>query len=64
MLDLVFVRKDPCTGELPAIDVESEELSARELAEAIESTGGGVMTQGLLGLASIEEIVAELASTG
>jgi hypothetical protein len=100
VLDVLFVRKDPDTGELQTIDVQSEELQAlagtgtlgvsrrelegvgdelapgqaagmilvehawaRELVEAIESTGGGVLAQGLLGPDAIEEIVAELAST-
>ena len=100
VLDVLFVRKDPATGELQTIDVQSEELQAlsgarslgvsrrevdgvgdelapgqaagmilvehvwaRDLAEAIESTGGGVLAQGLLGAAAMEEIVAELAST-
>ena len=100
VLDVLFVRIDPDTGELQTIDVQSEELRAlaatrrlgvsrreiegvgeelapgqaagmilvehvwaRDLAEAIESTGGGVLAQGLLGPAAMEEIVAELAST-
>jgi hypothetical protein len=100
VLDVLFVRKDPATGELQTIDVQSEELQAlagtqtlavsrreidavgeelapgqaagmilvehvwaRDLAEAIESTGGGVLAQGLLGPDALEEIVAELAST-
>lgn len=100
VLDVLFVRKDPDTGELQTIDVQSEELQAlagtqtlgvskreiegvgdelapgqaagmilvehvwaRELAEAIASTGGAVLAQGLLGPDAIEEIVAELAST-
>jgi hypothetical protein len=99
VLDVLFVRKDPATGELQTIDVQSEELQAlagtqtlavsrreidavgeelapgqaagmilvehvwaRDLAEAIESTGGGVLAQGLLGPDALEEIVAELAS--
>jgi hypothetical protein len=99
VLDVLFVRKDPATGELQTIDVQSDELQAlagtqslavsrreidsvgdelapgqaagmilvehvwaRDLAEAIESTGGGVLAQGLLGSAALEEIVAELAS--
>ena len=99
VLDVLFVRKDPDTGELQTIDVQSEELQAlagtqtlgvsqreiegvgdelapgqaagmilveqvwaRELAEAIASTGGGVLAQGMLGPDAIEEIVAELAS--
>jgi hypothetical protein len=100
VLDVLFVRKDPETGALETIDVQSEELQALagtrtlgvsrreieevgdelapgqaagmilvehvwagELAEAIESTGGGILAQGLLGPDAIEEIVAELAST-
>jgi Family of unknown function (DUF6325) len=100
VLDVLFVRKDPDTGELQTIDVQSEELQAlagtrtlgvsrreiegvgdelapgqaagmilvehvwaRDLAEAIESTGGGVLAQGLLGPDAIEEIVTDLAST-
>jgi hypothetical protein len=100
VLDVLFVRKHPDTGELQTIDVQSEELQAlagtrtlgvsrreidavgdelapgqaagmilvehvwaRDLAEAIESTGGGVLAQGLLGADAIDEIVTELAST-
>ena len=100
VLDVLFVRKDPDTGALQTIDVQSEELQAlagtqtlgvsrreiegvgdelapgqaagmilvehvwaRDLAEAIESTGGGVLAQGLLGPDAIEQIAAELAST-
>jgi hypothetical protein len=99
VLDVLFVRKDPATGELQTIDIQSEELEAlagaqslgvsrrevegvgdelapgqaagmilvehvwaRDLAEAIESTGGGILAQGLLGPAAMEEIIAELAS--
>ena len=39
-----------------------EHVWARELAEAISLTGGGVLAQGLLAPDAIEEIVAELAS--
>jgi hypothetical protein len=39
-----------------------EHVWARELEEAIASTGGAVLAQGLLGPAALEEIVAELAS--
>jgi len=100
VLDVLFVRKDPDTGALQTIDVQSEELQAlagtqtlgvsrreiegvgdelapgqaagmilvehvwaRDLAEAIESTGAGVLAQGLLGPDAIEQIAAELAST-
>ena len=101
VLDVLFVRKDPDTGDLQTMDIQSEELRAlagtvtlgvsrreiegvgeelepgqaagmilvehvwaRELAEAIESTGGGVLAQGLLGPADMEAIVAELAADG
>jgi hypothetical protein len=100
VLDVLFVRKDPDTGALQTMDVQSEQLQAlagtvtlgvsrreiegvgdelapgqaagmilvehvwaRDLAEAIESTGGGILAQGLLGPDAMEEIVAELAST-
>jgi len=98
VLDVLFVRKDPSTGELQTMDLQSEELQAlagtltlgvsrreiegvgdelapgqgagmilvehvwaRDLAEAIESTGGGVLAQGLLGPEDVQAIVAELA---
>lgn len=98
VLDVLFVRKDPSTGELQTMDIQSEELRAlagtvtlgvsrreiegvgdelapgqgagmilvehvwaRDLAEAIESTGGGVLAQGLLGPDDLQAIVTELA---
>ncbi|MDA0166298.1 DUF6325 family protein [Solirubrobacter ginsenosidimutans] len=98
VLDVLFVRKDPSTGELQTMDIQSEELRAlagtltlgvsrreiegvgdelepgqaagmilvehvwaRDLAEAIESTGGGVLAQGLLGPEDLQAIVTELA---
>jgi hypothetical protein len=100
VLDVLFVRKDPSTGELQTMDIQSEELQAlagtetlgvsrreiegvgdelapgqaagmilvehvwaRDLAVAIESTGGGVLAQGLLGPEDLQAIVAELART-
>ena len=99
MLDVLFVRKDPSTGELQTMDIQSEELQAlagtatlgvsrrelegvgdelapgqaagmilvehvwaRDLAAAIESTGGGILAQGLLGPDDLQAIVAELAT--
>jgi hypothetical protein len=38
-----------------------EHVWARDLADAIESTGGGVLAQGLLGPEDMATIVAELA---
>jgi hypothetical protein len=98
VLDVLFVLKDPDTGELQTMDIQSEELQAlsgatslgvsrrelegvgdelepgqaagmllvehvwsRELAKAIEATGGSVLALGLLGPADVETIVAELA---
>jgi Family of unknown function (DUF6325) len=98
VLDVLFVRKDPSTGELQTMDIQSEELRAlagtltlgvsrreiegvgdelelgqaagmilvehvwaRDLSEAIEATGGGVLAQGLLGPEDLQAIVAELA---
>jgi hypothetical protein len=98
VLDVVFVRKDPSTGDLQTMDIQSDELEAlagtvslgvsrreiegvgdelapgqaagmilvehvwaRDLADAIESTGGGVLAQGLLGPEDMATIVAELA---
>ena len=98
VLDVLFVRKDPDSGELQTMDIQSDELQAlagtatlgvsrreidgvgeelapgqaagmilvehvwaRDLAEAIESTGGGVLAQGLLGPEDLQAIVAELA---
>ena len=39
-----------------------EHVWARDLAQAIEATGGGILAQGLLGSQDIEAIVAELAA--
>jgi hypothetical protein len=39
-----------------------EHLWARDLAAAIESTGGGILAQGLLGPEDLAAIVAELAT--
>jgi hypothetical protein len=98
VLDVLFVRKDPSTGDLETMDIQSDELQAlagtvtlgvsrreiegvgdelapgqaagmilvehlwaRDLADAIESTGGGVLAQGLLGPEDMAAIVAELA---
>jgi hypothetical protein len=98
VLDVLFVRKDPSTGDLQTMDIQSDELEAlagtvslgvsrreiegvgdelapgqaagmilvehvwaRDLADAIESTGGGVLAQGLLGPEDMATIVAELA---
>jgi hypothetical protein len=98
VLDVLFVRKDPSTGDLQTMDLQSDELQAlagtvtlavsrreiegvgdelapgqaagmilvehvwaRDLADAIESTGGGVLAQGLLGPEDMATIVAELA---
>jgi hypothetical protein len=98
VLDVLFVRKDPSTGDLHTMDIQSDELQAlagtvtlavsrreiegvgdelapgqaagmilvehvwaRDLADAIESTGGGVLAQGLLGPEDMATIVAELA---
>jgi hypothetical protein len=99
VLDVLFVRKDPSTGALQTMDIQSDELQslagtvtlgvsrreiegvgdelepgqaagmilvehvwARDLAQAIEATGGGVLSQGLLGSEDLETIVAELAT--
>jgi hypothetical protein len=99
VLDVLFVRKDPSTGDLQTMDLQSDELQAlagtvtlavsrreiegvgdelapgqaagmilvehvwaRDLADAIESTGGGVLAQGLLGPEDMATIVAELAT--
>jgi hypothetical protein len=99
VLDVLFVRKDPSTGDLQTMDIQSDELQAlagtvtlavsrreiegvgdelapgqaagmilvehvwaRDLADAIESTGGGVLAQGLLGPEDMATIVAELAT--
>jgi hypothetical protein len=99
VLDVLFVRKDPSTGALQTMDIQSDELQslagtvtlgvsrreiegvgdelepgqaagmilvehvwARDLADAIEVTGGGVLAQGLLGPEDMETIVAELAT--
>ncbi len=98
VLDVLFVRKDPSTGDLQTMDIQSDELQAlagtvtlgvsrreiegvgdelapgqaagmllvehvwaRDLADAIESTGGGILAQGLLGPEDMATIVAELA---
>ena len=98
VLDVLFVRKDPSTGELQTMDIQSEALQAlagkatlgvsrreieglgdelapgqaagmilvehvwaRDMAKAIESTGGVVLAQGLLGPEDLQAIVAELA---
>jgi hypothetical protein len=98
VLDVLFVRKDPSTGDLETMDIQSDELQAlagtvtlgvsrreiegvgdelapgqaagmilvehlwaRDLADAIESTGGGILAQGLLGPEDMAAIVAELA---
>ena len=39
-----------------------EHIWARDLAGAIEATGGSVLAQGLLGPEAMDEIIAELAS--
>ena len=99
VLDVLFVLKDPDTGELQTLDIQSDELQAlagtltlgvsrreiegvgdelapgqaagmllvehvwaRDLADAIEATGGGVLAQGLLGPEAMDEIIAELAA--
>jgi hypothetical protein len=99
VLDVLFVRKDPSTGALQTMDIQSDELQAlagtltlgvsrreiegvgdelepgqaagmilvehvwaRDLAQAIESTGGSVLSQGLLGPEDMAAIVAELAT--
>jgi hypothetical protein len=99
VLDVLFVRKDPDTGSLQTMDIQSDELQAlagtvtlgvsrreiegvgdelapgqaagmilvehvwaRDLAEAIESTGGGVLAQGLLGPEDLDTIVAQLSA--
>jgi hypothetical protein len=99
VLDVLFVRKDPDTGTLETIDIQSDELQAlagtvtlgvsrreiegvgdelepgqgagmilvehvwaRDLAQAIEATGGGILAQGLLGSQDVETIVSELAA--
>jgi hypothetical protein len=98
VLDVLFVRKNPDSGELETLDIQSEELQAlagattlgvsrrelegvgdelepgqgagmllvehvwsRDLAQAIEATGGTVLSLGLLDPADVEAIVAELA---
>jgi hypothetical protein len=99
VLDVLFVRKDPATGSLQTMDIQSDELQAlagtvtlgvsrreiegvgdelapgqaagmilvehvwaRDLEQAIESTGGGVLAQGLLGPEDLETIMAQLAA--
>ena len=100
VLDVLFVRKEPSTGELETLDIQSEELKAlagtetlgvsrreiegvgdeldpgqaagmilvehvwaRDLAQAIEATGGQVLSQGLLGPDDVQAILTELART-
>ena len=100
VLDVLFVRKEPSTGELETLDIQSEELKAlagtetlgvsrreiegvgdeldpgqaagmilvehvwaRDLAQAIEATGGEVLSQGLLGPDDMQAILTELART-
>jgi hypothetical protein len=99
VLDVLFVRKDPSSGELQTMDIQSEKLRAiagtvtlgvsrreiegvgdeltpgqgagmllvehvwaRDLAEAIDLTGGGILAQGMLGPEDVQTIVAQLAT--